>query len=145
MATRTGSATWNGALRDGDGRLVVGPRRWEAGFSFRSRFTDDAESSTNPEELLAAAHAGCFSMGLTHVLTEAGTVPRSVTTTARVRLRPIDGVPTIDRVELDTTVDVDAVDADALQKHAEEAEVTCAISRALAGVAEIRVTARLHS
>jgi osmotically inducible protein OsmC len=143
MATRTGSATWTGELRDGSGRLVVGQRHWEADFSFRSRFTDDAEHSTNPEELLAAAHAGCFSMGLTHVLTEAGTAPRSVATSAKVRLRPIDGVPTIDLVELDTTVDVDGVDADALQKHAEVAEATCAISRALAGVAEIRVTARL--
>ena len=142
MAVRIGSATWHGALEDGDGRLVVGPQRWESGFSFRSRFTDDTVGSTNPEELLAAAHAGCFSMGLTYVLTQAGNVPRSVATSARVRLRPVDGVPTIDLVELDTTVDVDAVDADTLQKHAEEAERTCAISRALAGVAEIRVTAR---
>ena len=141
MAARTGSATWTGDLRDGNGRLVVGPRRWEADFSFRSRFTDDATTSTNPEELLAAAHAGCFSMALTHLLTEAGTVPRSVATTARVRLRPVDGVPTIDLVELDTPVDV-ALDEDALQKHAEEAERSCAISRALTGVAEIRVTAR---
>jgi len=142
MAARTGSATWAGDLREGGGHLVVGPGRWEAGFSFRSRFTDDAASHTNPEELLAAAHAGCFSMALTHVLTEAGSVPRDVATTARVRLRPIDGVPTIDLVELETTVDAD-VDAAALQKHAEAAETGCAISRALTGVAEIRVTARL--
>jgi hypothetical protein len=87
--------------------------------------------STNPEELLAAAHAGCFSMSLTHVLTQAGSVPRSVATSARVRLRPVEGVPTIDLVELDTTVDVDGVDADALQKHAEAAEAGCAVSRAL--------------
>jgi osmotically inducible protein OsmC len=141
MAARTGSANWTGDLQDGSGRLVVGPQRWEADYSFRSRFTDDATGSTNPEELLAAAHAGCFTMGLTYVLTEAGSVPRSVTTSARVRLRPVDGVPTIDLVELDTTVDVDGVDEAALQKHAEVAEATCAISRALAGVAEIRVTA----
>ena len=145
MAARIGSAIWTGGLQDGNGRLVVGPQRWEADFSFRSRFTDDAVNSTNSEELLAAAHAGCFAMSLTHVLTQAGSVPRSVAATARVRLRPIEGVPTIDLVELDTTVDVDAVDADALQKHAEAAEVGCAISRALTGVAEIRVTARLHS
>ena len=144
MAARTGSATWTGDLRDGSGRLTVGPRRWEAGYSFRSRFTDDAENSTNPEELLAAAHAGCFSMSLTHVLTQAGTAPRGVATTARVRLRPVDGVPTIDLVNLDTTVDVDGVDAAALQKHAEAAETGCAISRALTGVAEIKVTARLR-
>ena len=144
MAARTGSAIWTGDLQDGSGRLVVGPQRWEADFSFRSRFTDDAVGSTNPEELLAAAHAGCFSMSLTYVLTQAGSVPRSVATSARVRLRPVDGVPTIDLVELNTTVDVDGVDTDALQKHAEAAEAGCAVSRALTGVAEIRVTARRH-
>ena len=142
MAARTGSATWTGDLQDGSGRLVVGPQRWEADYSFRSRFTDDAAGSTNPEELLAAAHAGCFSMSLTYVLTQAGSVPRSVATSARVRLRPVDGVPTIDLVELDTTVDVDGVDDAALQKHAEAAEAGCAVSRARRGVAEIRVTAR---
>ncbi|TQM44449.1 OsmC family peroxiredoxin [Pseudonocardia cypriaca] len=141
MAARIGNATWNGDLSEGSGRLVVGPNRWEADYSFRSRFTDDAAASTNPEELLAAAHAGCFSMALTYVLTQAGSVPRSIATSARVRLRPVDGVPTIDLVELDTTVDVDGVDEAALQKHAEAAEASCAVSRALAGVAEIRVTA----
>jgi len=141
MAARTGSAIWTGDLQDGSGRLAVGPQRWEADYSFRSRFTDDATDSTNPEELLAAAHAGCFSMALTYVLTEAGSVPRSVATSARVRLRPVDGAPTIDLVELDTTVDVDGMDEATLQKHAEAAEVSCAVSRALAGVAEIRVTA----
>src|SRR5688500_18810578 len=143
MAVRTGSATWTGDLQDGSGRLVVGPRRWESDYSFRSRFTDDAAGSTNPEELLAAAHAGCFSMALTHVLTQAGAVPRSIATSARVRLRPVDGVPTIDLVELDTTVDVDGVDAETLQAHAEAAESGWAVSRALPGVAEIRVRAAL--
>jgi osmotically inducible protein OsmC len=83
-------------------------------------------------------------MSLTYVLTQAGSVPRGVATSARVRLRAVDGVPTIDLVELDTTVDVDGVDAAALQQHAEQAEAMCAISRALTGVAEIRVTARRH-
>ncbi|MCV2489793.1 OsmC family peroxiredoxin [Geodermatophilus sp. YIM 151500] len=142
MAARTGGATWTGDLRDGSGQLVVGPQRWEAAYSFRSRFSDDTAGSTNPEELLAAAHAGCFSLSLTHLLTQAGGVPRSVATSARVRLRPVDGVPTIDLVELDTTVDVEGIDADALQKHVEAAEAGCGVSRALAGVAEIRVTAR---
>lgn len=145
MAVRTGSASWAGDLRDGNGRLVVGPQRWEADYSFRSRFTEDGAGSTNPEELLAAAHAGCFSMALTHALTEAGSVPRSVATSARVRLRPVDGVPTIDLVELDTTVDVHGVDADALQHYAQAAEAGCAVSRALTGVAQIRVTARRRS
>jgi osmotically inducible protein OsmC len=146
MAARTGSATWSGDLRTGSGQLTVGPGRWEAEYSFRSRFNDDLDPSagaTNPEELLAAAHAGCFTMGLTYALAEAGHPPRQVTTRARVRLRPVDGIPTIDLVELDTTVDVTGVEETVVREYAEDAKVRCAISRALAGVDEIRLTARL--
>jgi osmotically inducible protein OsmC len=147
MAPRTGSATWSGGLQDGSGRVRVGPGRWESDYSFRSRFTDpdadDPPTGTNPEELLAAAHAGCFAMALTHVLTAAGRSPRSVRTGARVHFRPVAGVPTIVLVELDATADVDGVDEAGFRELAEEAEKGCAVSRALAGVAEIRVTARL--
>jgi osmotically inducible protein OsmC len=143
MAASTGSATWTGDLRDGSGELIVGPGRWKAPFSFRSRFGDTQDDGTNPEELLAAAHAGCFSMGLVHALTEAGHCPRSVETRGRAHLRPVDGVPTISLIELDTIVDVDGIDEAAVREHAEQAKVTCALSRALAGVAEIRLTARL--
>lgn len=143
MAARTGSATWSGDLQNGSGRLSVGPGRWESEYSFRSRFSDDYGGATNPEELLAAAHAGCFTMALTYALSEAGSPPRAVTTSARVRLRPVDGVPTIDLVELDTTVDVAGMDETTFLAHAEGAKAGCAISRALAGVGEIRLTARL--
>jgi len=134
MPAGTGSATWNGDLRDGSGELMVGPGRWEAPFSFRSRFGDTQDDGTNPEELLAAAHAGCFSMGLVHALTEAGHRPRSVETRGRA-------APTISLIELDTTVDADGIDEAAVRELAERAKVTCAVSRALAGVAEIRLTA----
>jgi lipoyl-dependent peroxiredoxin len=143
MAPRTGTATWSGDLQNGAGHVTIGPGRWEAEYSFRSRFTDDYGGATNPEELLAAAHAGCFTMGLVYALSEAGCPPRAVTTRARVRLHPVDGVPTIDLVELDTTVDVEGIDEAAFLEHAEDAKIRCAISRALAGVGEIRLTARL--
>ncbi len=143
MAARIGSATWSGDLRDGSGEVMVGPGRWTAAYSFRSRFADTADGGTNPEELIAAAHAGCYSMALTHALTEAGHRPRSVATHARAHLRPVDGVPTISLIELDTTVDADGIDDAVLQEHAGLAKVGCAVSRALAGVTEIRLTARL--
>src|ERR671923_1862820 len=110
MAPRTGSATWSGDLQNGSGQLAIGPGRWESAYSFRSRFGDDYVGETNPEELLASAHAGCFTMGLVYGLSEAGSTPRSVTTRARVRIRPVDGIPTIDLVELDTTADVAGID-----------------------------------
>jgi lipoyl-dependent peroxiredoxin len=148
VAPRTGSATWTGTLPDGSGRVRVGPGRWESDYSFRSRFTDpDADrpsTGTNPEELLAAAHAGCFAMALTHVLTASGWPPRSVDARARVHLRPVDGAPTVTLVELDATADVDGITGAAFGELAEQARAGCAISRALAGVAEIRVGARLR-
>jgi osmotically inducible protein OsmC len=148
VAPRVGSAEWTGTLPDGTGRVRVGPGRWEAGYSYRSRFTDpdtgQPASGTNPEELLAAAHSGCFAMALTHVLTEAGRPPRSVATRARVHLRPVEDVPTITLVELDATADVDDLDEAAFREHAERAEAGCAVSRALAGVAEIRLRAELR-
>jgi osmotically inducible protein OsmC len=147
VAPRVGSAEWSGTLRDGTGRVRVGPGRWEAPYSYRSRFTDPdtgrASSGTNPEELLAAAHAGCFAMALTHVLTEAGRPARSVATRARAHLRPVGGAPTIVLVELEATADVDDLDEADFRRHAERAEAGCAVSRALAGVADIRVTATL--
>ncbi|MCO1657975.1 OsmC family peroxiredoxin [Pseudonocardia humida] len=144
MAPRLGSAEWSGTLQEGAGRVRVGPGRWEADYSFRSRFAERGTGGTNPEELLAAAHSGCFAMALTHVLTEAGRPPRSVSTRARVHLRAVDGTPTITLVELDAGADVDGLDEDAFRRHAESAKAGCALTRALAGVAEIRLTASLR-
>ena len=81
MATRNGSATWKGNLQQGSGRLTVGDGAWEGGYSFSSRFEEG--EGTNPEELIAAGHAACFSMALAHGLAEAGHEPESVSTTAQ--------------------------------------------------------------
>jgi osmotically inducible protein OsmC len=141
MATRNGSARWSGDLASGAGRLTVGEQAWTGDYSYASRFEDGA--GTNPEELIAAAHAGCFSMALSHVLAEAGHTPTSIETRARVHLRPVDGVPTIRRIDLEVVGDVPGVDADGFRDFAERARATCAVSRALAGVDQITVSAEL--
>lgn len=153
MATRNGSATWHGDLMTGSGELTVGEAAWTAGYSF-SRFSgvlpnapaDGAGgTTTNPEELLAASHAACFSMALSLNLTQAGTPPRSIDTTARVHLRVVEGIPTIQRVDLETVADAPGVDERQLRELAEQAKDTCIISRALAGVQEITLNAALGS
>jgi osmotically inducible protein OsmC len=141
MATRNGSARWNGDLKNGSGRLTVDEGAWEGDYSYSSRFEEGP--GTNPEELLAAAHAACFTMALSHALAEHGHGPRSVKTEARVHLRNIGGAPTIQEIELETEGDVPGIDEDHFRAHAEEAKAGCAVSRALAGVEEIRLSARL--
>jgi osmotically inducible protein OsmC len=142
MATRNGSATWEGNLQEGSGRLTVGDGAWEGGYSFSSRFEEG--EGTNPEELIAAGHAACYSMALSHALAEAGHEPQSVTTTARAHLRNVDGAPTIARIELETEGDVPGIDAAEFTRFAEEAKEQCVVSRALAGVSEMELTARLR-
>ena len=141
MATRNGSARWDGGLAGGLGSVTVGDRAWTGHYSYASRFEDGA--GTNPEELIAAAHAGCFSMALSHTLTEAGHTPRSIETTARVHLRLVDGVPTIQRIDLETEGDVPDLGEESFRKFAEQAQATCAVSRALGGVEQITVSATL--
>ena len=141
MATRNGSARWQGDLEAGSGELTVGAGAWRGEYSAASRFGDG--EGTNPEELLAAAHAACFSMALSNILAGHGHEPRSVETTARVHLRNVDGVPTIQRIELDTVGDVASIDEDHFREHAEEAKAGCPVSRALGGVEELALTARL--
>ena len=141
MATRNGSAEWRGNLQEGSGRLTIGEGVWEGDYSFASRFEEG--EGTNPEELIAAAHAACFSMALSHILAEHGHEPRSVRTRARVHLRNVDGMPTIQQIELDTEGDVLDIDEDHFREHAEEAKQGCAVSRALGAVEEIGVSARL--
>jgi osmotically inducible protein OsmC len=141
MATRNGSARWEGDLRGGSGQLTVGENAWQGSYSFASRFEEG--EGTNPEELLAAAHAACFSMALSNMLAEHGHEPRSVQTTARVQLRSVDGAPTIQRIDLETVGDVPSIDEGHFREHAEEAKAACPVSRALAGVEEMELTARL--
>jgi osmotically inducible protein OsmC len=141
MATRNGSARWTGDLSSGAGRLTVGDGAWTSEYSFASRFEDGA--GTNPEELIAAAHAGCFSMALCHALTEAGHLPRSIETVARVQLRLVDGAPTIQQIDLATEADAPGLDEERLRELSETAKAACAVSRALRGVERIGVSATI--
>jgi lipoyl-dependent peroxiredoxin len=141
MAVRTASASWEGALKDGSGTMALGSGAFEGQYSFSSRFEEG--TGTNPEELIGAAHAGCFSMALANILAEAGHAPRRIETSARVHLDEVDGAPAITRVELTTEGDVD-LDADEFRRHADAAKAGCPVSKALAGV-EISLEASLAS
>src|SRR3954464_9663625 len=110
MATRNGSAEWRGDLRSGGGNLTVGDGVFTGEYSFSSRFEEGA--GTNPEELIAAAHAACFSMALSNILAEHGHAPDSVRTTAKVHLRQTDAGPTIQRIDLETEGQVPDIDQD---------------------------------
>jgi lipoyl-dependent peroxiredoxin len=137
MAIRSSFAEWKGTLREGSGTMKVGKTGYEGPFTFASRF--ESGPGTNPEELIGAAHAGCFSMFLSALLTKAGFKPTRIATTAMVHLG--DG-PTITLIELDTQAEVPNLTESDLQKHAEEAKKGCPVSKALAGP-EIRMQARL--
>jgi lipoyl-dependent peroxiredoxin len=141
VATRNGSAVWNGNLKEGSGTVTVGDGVWSGDYSFASRFEEG--EGTNPEELIAAAHAGCFTMALSAQLAEAGHAPNSVKTTAKVQIRNVDGLPTIDHITLEAEGDVPGIDQATFEQQAEEAKAGCAVSRALAGVNTMEVKARL--
>jgi osmotically inducible protein OsmC len=140
MPTRSADATWTDNLSDGNGTMTLESGAYEGAYSFRSRFEDGAGS--NPEELIAAAHAGCYSMALSNVLDEAGYDPEAVDTTADVTLRMVDEEPTITGIHLNTEATVPDIDDDAFQEHAEAAKEGCPVSKALAG-AEIILDASL--
>ena len=140
MPTRTADAEWRGTLPDGEGKMEFGGGAFSGAYSFGSRFEEG--EGTNPEELIAAAHAGCFSMFLAGVLEKAGHAPDSVRTTARVSIDKEDGGFAITRSKLDSEVRVSGVEADDFQRYAEEAKSGCPVSRAL-GAIEIGLEARL--
>ncbi|HEY6654062.1 MAG TPA: OsmC family protein [Solirubrobacterales bacterium] len=140
MPTRSSSAQWSGNLARGSGTMSLGSGAFEGPYSFASRFEEG--DGTNPEELIAAAHAGCFSMQLAALLSQAGHEPDSVRTTAVVHLDRDDGGFSITRSDLTTEVKVEGIDDAEFQEHAEEAEKTCPVSRAL-GAIEIGLDAKL--
>ena len=129
---RDAQAQWKGDLREGTGTMAFGSGAFEGQYSFRSRFADGP--GTNPEELIAAAHAGCFSMAFSNLLAQAGHTPKSVRTTARVHLEPVDGKQSITLVELITEGVVPGIGDDEFQQIAAEAKAGCPVSRALAAV-----------
>jgi len=141
MATRNGSAEWRGDLKGGSGTVKVGDGVFEGNYSFSSRFEEG--EGTNPEELVAAAHAGCFAMALSLALTEADHPPESINAEAHVHLRLVDGLPTIAKIDLDVQASVPGLDEQALSSYAEKAKDGCVVSRALSGVPEITLNARL--
>jgi osmotically inducible protein OsmC len=141
MPTRNGSAEWRGDLKGGAGSVTVGDGVFQGDYSFSSRFEEGA--GTNPEELIAAAHAACFAMALSATLAEHGHAPDAVRATARVHLRNIDGAPTIARIDLDVEGDVPGIDEEQFRRDAEDAKASCPVSRALAAVPEIELNARL--
>ena len=141
MATRNGSAEWRGDLQQGSGNLTVGDGVFQGNYSFASRFEEG--EGTNPEELIAAAHAACFAMALSNILAENGHTPDAVRAQARVHLRNVEGAPTLARIDLDVEAEVPGLDQEAFQRHAQEAKEGCPVSRALAAVPEIALNARL--
>ena len=144
MATRNGSAEWKGSLKDGSGTVTVGNDVFTGNYSFGTRF-EEGEGGTNPEELLAAAEAACFSMALSLILGNDGHEPESIRTSARCQLRNVDGNPTITKVSVEVEGRVPVFDQDAFEQYATQAKEGCVVSRALAGVDEITLKATLAS
>ena len=135
-----GFAEWKGDVPSGSGTFTAGDTI-SGEYSFKSRFEDGP--GANPEQLIAAAHASCFSMALSNILAQEGTPPESVRTDATVTLRMVDGVPTITKIALVTVGRVPGIDAAVFAEHAAAAKAGCPVSRALAGVPEITLDASL--
>lgn len=135
-----GNAEWKGDLRSGSGTFTAGDSI-TGDYSFKSRFEDGP--GANPEQLIAAAHASCFSMALSNGLAEAGTPVDSVKTDATVTLRIVDGAPTITSIALTTVGVVPGLDDAAFKAAADDAKKNCPVSKALAGVGEITLDASL--
>lgn len=141
MAVRNANAEWKGSLKEGSGEMALGSGSYKGRYSFASRFEEG--SGTNPEELIGAAHAGCFSMALSAALGKAGHNPTSIRTGAKVHLGTVEGAPTITRIELDVEGTVPGIDQATFQRFAEDAKKNCPVSRALGGVKDITVNAQL--
>lgn len=142
MATRKADAVWNGALRDGTGTMKLGSGAFEGRYSFASRFEE--AGGTNPEELIAAAHAGCFSMAFSAALGKAGFAPQRIATSAKVHLEKVGEGFGITRIELSTDAAVPDIDDAKFQEIANQAKENCPVSKALKAV-EITLQARLQT
>jgi lipoyl-dependent peroxiredoxin len=139
MAISLSEAIWTGTLKEGSGTMKVASGYFEGPYTFATRFEGGAKG-TNPEELIGAAHAGCYSMFLSALLTNNGTPPARVHTTATVHLT---AGPTISKIELNCQAEVPGLDADRFQELATEAKAKCPVSKALAAVDEIVLNATL--
>src|SRR6516165_330658 len=132
MVIRTSDAEWQGDLKSGTGKVRLGSGAFEGQYSYNSRFAEGV--GTNPEELIAAAHAGCFSMALSAALTQAGHPPARIHTVAKVHFGPVEGGFAISRIDLATEGSVPGIDAAAFDKFAAGAKANCPVSKALAAV-----------
>ena len=132
MLTRKAQGIWEGDLVHGKGTIKFGGGAFEGPYSFLSRFKDG--SGTNPEELIGAAHAGCFSMALSNMLAEAGFTPTRVKTKALVRMDKVDGGFKIVRIDLITQAEVPGIDEATFMQTAQAAKTGCPVSQALAAV-----------
>jgi osmotically inducible protein OsmC len=139
MAVRHAEAVWEGTLQEGSGIMKVESGAFEGRYTRASRFEDG--EGTNPEELIGAAHAGCYSMFLSAILTRNGYTPTSIHTNAAVH---IEAGPTITKIELDVEAAVAGVEEAQFQQYAEEAKTNCPVSKALSGGPEIILNARLN-
>lgn len=142
MPTRNANAAWKGDLKNGKGTMKFGSGAYEGSYSFASRFENG--TGTNPEELIGAAHAGCFSMALSNELAEAGYTPESVETKAEVKLEISDDGPAITTITLHVEANVPDIEEDAFNEIAEGAKNGCPVSKALAGVS-IKLDATVNS
>jgi lipoyl-dependent peroxiredoxin len=140
MAIRTAKATWEGGLTDGKGTMALGSGAFEGTFSFNTRMGD--EPGTNPEELIGAALAGCYTMALNATLEKEGNKPNSVHTEAKVHFGKDDAGFAITRIDLQTEADVDGIDEAKFKEIADKVKQTCPVSKALAGT-EIVLDAKL--
>ena len=140
MPVRNSDATWEGGLKGGKGRLKLGSGAYEGQYSFSSRF--EQGTGTNPEELIAAAHAGCYSMALSAMLERAGHVPKSVRTTAKVSLDKVGEGFKITKITLQTEGQVPGIDEKTFRETAEKAKTGCPVSQALSAT-PIELDARL--
>lgn len=141
MAVQSASAEWNGSLKEGSGKMRAGSGAFDGPYTFVSRF--ETGPGTNPEELIGAAHAGCFSMALAAALGRAGHNPTSIKTQAKVHLGTGEAGPTITQIDLVVQGSVPGLDAAQFKEFAEGAKKGCVVSRALTGVATINLDATL--
>ena len=140
MPVRKADAVWEGDIKGGSGKVSLGSGAFEGRYSFGSRFEEGA--GTNPEELIGAAHAGCFSMALSGGLGRGGHTPKRIATTAKVHIEKVGEGFSITRIELDTQAEVPGIDDATFQEFAKKAKEGCPVSRALAGT-EITLNAKL--
>ncbi len=140
MPVREASAVWEGTIREGKGKMKMASGSYEGPYTWSSRFEE--ATGTNPEELIAAAHAGCFSMALSGQLTGAKFTPKSINTTAKVHVTKGDAGFSISRIDLVTVADVPGIDNAKFQELAQNAKKGCPVSQALSAV-EITLDAKL--